>query len=410
MSQQPSLSPAHGATQQSPAAQKILAINAGSSSLKFQLFAMPEELVICKGMIERIGKQDAIFSLQFGAQKIKDTLPVADHQQAVDCLLQALLAHQILQSVSDISGVGHRVAHGGEHFPDSVQIDAGVLAQIEQLGVLAPLHNPVNAVGIRAFARALPAAKSVAVFDTSFHQTMAAEQFMYALPYRYYAEHGIRRYGFHGTSHKYVAGRCAELLERPLESLRLISCHLGNGSSLCAIQHGRSVNTSMGFTPLAGLMMGTRCGDIDPSILPFIANLEQKSPADLNRLINNESGLLGVSGISNDFRDVSQAAADGNPQAALAVKMFVQRIRDVIGSYLVQMGGVDALIFTGGIGENARTVRAAVCAGLASLQIVLDEQRNHDNQTFIQHSTSAVAIAVINTNEELMIARDVLRV
>lgn len=404
MSPEPSMLP------ESPRSQKIMAINAGSSSLKFQLFAMPEEQVISKGMIERIGRQDAIFTIQFGAQKIKDTLPVADHRQAVDCLLQALLQHHILQSVSEISGVGHRVAHGGETFPDSVQIDDDVLARIEQLGVLAPLHNPVNAIGIRAFRQALPQAKAVAVFDTSFHQTMAPGQFMYALPYRYYAEHGIRRYGFHGTSHKYVAGHCAGLLGRPLEDLRLISCHLGNGSSICAIEHGRSVNTSMGFTPQAGLMMGTRSGDIDPSILPFIANLEQKGPAELNRLINNESGLLGVSGVSNDFRDVSAAAQAGNPQAALAVQMFIQRIRDFVGSYLVQMGGVDALIFTGGIGENARAVRAGVCAGLEALQIVLDESRNNDNQTLIHHSTSAVAIAVINTNEELMIARDVLRV
>lgn len=390
--------------------QKIMAINAGSSSLKFQLFAMPEEQVITKGLIERIGKDDAIFTIEFNQQKLKQILPVKDHQQAVEQLLDALLGHQIIRSLTEISGVGHRVAHGGEAFRDSALIDDVALDKIEQLGTLAPLHNPVNAIGIRAFLHALPHAKAVAVFDTSFHQTMAPETYLYPLPYRYYTDLGIRRYGFHGTSHKYVSQVCAGKMGVPLTDLRLISCHLGNGSSICAIHNGRSVNTSMGFTPLAGVMMGTRCGDIDPSIMPYIAQREEKSPAEMNRLINNESGLLGVSGISNDYRDVEQAAKNGNPQAQLALKMFANRIRDFIGSYIAQMGGVDALIFTGGIGENSRTARAAICHALDYLGIVLDDTKNDANETFIQQSAAPVSIAVINTNEELMIARDVMRV
>ncbi len=390
--------------------QKIMAINAGSSSLKFQLFSMPDEQVITKGLIERIGKQDAIFTIEFAGQKQKETLPVSDHQQAVDHLLKVLLDHQIIRSLDEISGVGHRVAHGGEAFRDSALIDDAALYEIEQLSILAPLHNPVNAIGIRAFLKALPHAKAVAVFDTSFHQTMAPDTYLYPLPYRYYTELGIRRYGFHGTSHKYVSQVCAEKMDTPLSELRIISCHLGNGSSICAIQHGRSVNTSMGLTPLAGVMMGTRCGDIDPSIMPFIAQREAKTPDEMNRLINNESGLLGVSGVSNDYRDVEQAAKNGNPQAQLALRMFANRIRDFIGSYIAHMGGLDALIFTGGIGENSRTARAAICHALDYLGISLDAGKNDANETFIQQSAAPVSIAVINTNEELMIARDVMRV
>ena len=336
--------------------QKIMAINAGSSSLKFQLFAMPQEQVLAKGLIERIGHQDAQFTFAYHQQQRRRSLPVTDHAQAVVAVLDALLEHGVIQRLEDISAVGHRVAHGGEAFNDSTLIDERALSQIETLGQLAPLHNPVNAMGIRAFLTALPHAKAVGVFDTSFHQTMSPDHFLYALPYRYYQEMGIRRYGFHGTSHKYVAQTCADLLGKPLCSLRIISCHLGNGASLCAIQQGRSVNTSMGFTPLAGVAMGTRSGDIDPAILPFVAEKEKRTPSELNQLINSQSGLLGLSGISNDYRDVEQAASQGNHQARLALAVFANRIRDYIGSYLVQMGGLDVLIFTGGIGENSRSV------------------------------------------------------
>jgi propionate kinase len=395
--------------------EKIMAINAGSSSLKFQLFAMPDEQVITKGIVERIGKTDAIFRIDYQDQQHQDqrhieTLAIPTHQEAVDCLLSALIQRQIIHSLDEIAGVGHRVAHGGEYFRDSVVIDDQVLQRIEALAALAPLHNPVNAVGIRAFMHALPHAKTVAVFDTSFHQTMQPEHYLYALPYDFYEQDGVRRYGFHGTSHKYVSERCAQVMERPLNELRLITCHLGNGSSLCAIRHGQSINTSMGFTPLAGVMMGTRCGDIDPSILPFIAEREQMNLQQINTLINNQSGLLGISGISNDYRDILHAAEKGNLRARLALTMFAERIRAFIGSYLVQLGGLDALIFTGGIGENSAVARARICQNLAHIGIELDEQRNNANETFIQKASSRVKIVVINTNEELMIARDVMRV
>ncbi|MFC0228396.1 acetate/propionate family kinase [Serratia aquatilis] len=389
---------------------KIMAINAGSSSLKFQLFAQPDERVICQGLIERIGMQDAVFTLRAGEQKWQQTLPIKDCREAALHLLNALVAHRILGSLAEICGVGHRVAHGGEAFSDSVVITQQVLEKIEQLGALAPLHNPVNAQAIRVFQQALPDAQAVAVFDTAFHQTLSDVHYLYPLPWRYYADLGIRRYGFHGTSHKYVSSLCAQRLGRPLESLRMISCHLGNGSSICAIHQGRSVNTSMGFTPQAGLMMGTRSGDIDPSILPYIQQTEGKSAQEINQLINNQSGLLGVSGISHDYRDVEQAAASGNPQAQLALKLFAERIRAVIGSYIVQLGGIDVLIFTGGIGENARNARQQICHQLGFLGIELDEEKNNTNQPFIQRAGSAVQIAVVNTNEELMIARDVVRV
>ncbi|TQI80120.1 propionate kinase [Serratia fonticola] len=389
---------------------KIMAINAGSSSLKFQLFSHPGEQVLCQGLIERIGMQDAVFTLRAEQQTWRETLPIKDCREAALHLLNALIAHRILASLDEINGVGHRVAHGGETFCDSAVITPEVLDKIEQLGALAPLHNPVNALAIRVFQQALPHAKAVAVFDTAFHQTLSDIHYLYPLPWRYYAELGIRRYGFHGTSHKYVSTLCAERLGRPLDTLRIISCHLGNGSSICAIHHGRSVNTSMGFTPQAGVMMGTRSGDIDPSILPYIQQTEGKSAQDINRLINNQSGLLGVSGVSNDYRDVEHAAAAGNPQAQLALKLFVERIRAMIGSYIVQLGGIDVLIFTGGIGENARLARQQICHQLDFLGIELDEEKNNANQSFIQRETSPVQIAIVNTNEELMIARDVVRV
>ncbi|WP_431222782.1 acetate/propionate family kinase [Serratia sp. L9] len=389
---------------------KIMAINAGSSSLKFQLFTQPDEQVICQGLIERIGLQDAVFTLRAGEQQWRETLPIKDCREAALHLLNALLEQGIVTSLDEICGVGHRVAHGGEAFCDSVTITQEVLEKIEQLGALAPLHNPVNALAIRVFQQALPKARAVAVFDTAFHQTLSDIHYLYPLPWRYYAELGIRRYGFHGTSHKYVSALCAQRLGQPLETLRIISCHLGNGSSICAIHHGRSVNTSMGFTPQAGVMMGTRSGDIDPSILPYIQQTEGQSAQDINRLINNQSGLLGVSGVSHDYRDVEQAAAAGNPQAQLALKLFAERIRAVIGSYIVQLGGLDVLIFTGGIGENARNARQQICHQLGFLGIELDEEKNNANQPFIQSPGAKVQIAIVNTNEELMIARDVVRV
>lgn len=388
----------------------IMAVNAGSSSLKFQLLALPAGTVLCQGLIERIGLPDAVFTLRQGERKWQETLAIASHHEAASLLLEKLLALQIIPSLEAIDGVGHRVAHGGEAFKDSVLVTDETLAAIEQLAELAPLHNPVNAAGIRIFRQALPHAPAVAVFDTAFHQTLESDAFIYPLPWRYYAELGIRRYGFHGTSHKYVSQLLAEKLGVPLSALRVVSCHLGNGSSLCAIKGGRSVNTSMGFTPQSGVMMGTRSGDIDPSILPWVAQREGKTPQQLNILLNNESGLLGVSGVSHDYRDVEKAADGGNPRAALALTLFAERIRATIGQYVMQLGGIDALLFTGGIGENSARARQTICRDLHFLGLDLDEEKNQRSATFIQSERSVVKVAVINTNEELMIARDVMRI
>ncbi|EMU1127832.1 TPA: acetate/propionate family kinase [Citrobacter koseri] len=389
---------------------KIMAINAGSSSLKFQLLAMPQGEMICQGLIERIGMANARVTMKTSAQKWQETAPIADHREAVTLLLDKLLSHHIINTLQDINGVGHRVAHGGEFFKDSARVTDETLAQIERLAELAPLHNPVNVLGIHIFRQLLPSTPSVAVFDTAFHQTLDESAYIYPLPWRYYAELGIRRYGFHGTSHKYVSTALAERLGVPLSALRVICCHLGNGSSICAIKGGQSVNTSMGFTPQSGVMMGTRSGDIDPSILPWIAEREGKTPQQLNYLLNNESGLLGISGVSHDYRDVEQAADGGNRRAALALTLFAERIRATIGSYIMQMGGLDALIFTGGIGENSARARAAVCHNLHFLGLSIDEEKNLRNATFIQAENAVVKVAVINTNEELMIAQDVMRI
>ena len=389
---------------------KIMAINAGSSSLKFQLLVMPQGEMICQGLIERIGMANARVTMKTSAQKWQETAPIADHREAVTLLLDKLLSHHIINTLQDIDGVGHRVAHGGEFFKDSARVTDETLAQIERLAELAPLHNPVNALGIHIFRQLLPSTPSVAVFDTAFHQTLDESAYIYPLPWRYYAELGIRRYGFHGTSHKYVSTALAERLGVPLSALRVICCHLGNGSSICAIKGGQSVNTSMGFTPQSGVMMGTRSGDIDPSILPWIAEREGKTPQQLNYLLNNESGLLGISGVSHDYRDVEQAADGGNRRAALALTLFAERIRATIGSYIMQMGGLDALIFTGGIGENSARARAAVCHNLHFLGLSIDEEKNLRNATFIQAENAVVKVAVINTNEELMIAQDVMRI
>ncbi|HBA1399107.1 TPA: acetate/propionate family kinase [Citrobacter koseri] len=389
---------------------KIMAINAGSSSLKFQLLAMPQGEMICQGLIERIGMANARVTMKTSAQKWQETAPIADHREAVTLLLDKLLSPHIINTLQDIDGVGHRVAHGGEFFKDSARVTDETLAQIERLAELAPLHNPVNALGIHIFRQLLPSTPSVAVFDTAFHQTLDESAYIYPLPWRYYAELGIRRYGFHGTSHKYVSTALAERLGVPLSALRVICCHLGNGSSICAIKGGQSVNTSMGFTPQSGVMMGTRSGDIDPSILPWIAEREGKTPQQLNYLLNNESGLLGISGVSHDYRDVEQAADGGNRRAALALTLFAERIRATIGSYIMQMGGLDALIFTGGIGENSARARAAVCHNLHFLGLSIDEEKNLRNATFIQAENAVVKVAVINTNEELMIAQDVMRI
>ncbi|MCI3029310.1 acetate kinase [Desemzia sp. C1] len=389
---------------------KIFAINAGSSSLKFQLLEMPSEIVITKGIFERIGSSDAEFTIKYGTEKEQKTLPIQSHQEAVDNLLNVLISKGIIQSLNEINGVGHRVAHGGEEFQDSAIINESVLQTIENLNHLAPKHNPVNVIGIKAFRAALPNVKSVAVFDTAFHHTIKPEVYNYPIPYKYYEKYRIRKYGFHGTSHEYIYKTITSLLDKREEGYKIISCHLGNGSSICAIDNGRSVNTSMGFTPLAGLMMGTRSGDIDPSIIPFIAEKEHKSNQDMNKLLNNDSGLLGVSGISNDLRDIEEAATNGNKRAELAIKMFVNRVAETISAYVSNLNGVDAIVFTAGIGENSATIRSLICKKLSFLNLTLDEKKNGSSEAFIETSDSRVKVAVIPTNEEVVIARDVLRI
>ncbi|MFD0770600.1 acetate kinase [Bacillus sp. CGMCC 1.60114] len=390
---------------------KIIAINAGSSSLKFQLFEMPSETVLTKGLVERIGLEDSIFTITVNGEKQTEVTNIPDHAVAVNMLVNKLTETGIIKSLDEISGTGHRVVHGGETFPDSVLIDDKVLADIEALSELAPLHNPANAIGIKAFREILPNVPAVAVFDTAFHQTMPEESFLYSLPYEYYEKFGIRKYGFHGTSHKYVTERAAELLGRPLESLRLLSCHLGNGASIAAVEGGKSIDTSMGFTPLAGVTMGTRSGNIDPALIPYIMEKTGQSVDEVLDVLNKRSGMLGLSGFSSDLRDIEQAEEEGNHRAEVALDVFVGRIHKYIGSYAARMKGVDAIIFTAGIGENSALIRERVLEGLEFMGVYFDPKRNNfrGEEAFISFPHSPVKVIVIPTDEEVMIARDVVR-
>lgn len=389
----------------------ILAINAGSSSLKFQLFDMPSETVITKGLVERIGINDGVFTISVNGEKNKEVTDIPDHAVAVKMLLDKLIGLGIIQSYDEIDGIGHRVVHGGEEFNKSVMITDEVLAQIEKLSDLAPLHNPANIIGIKAFKEILPSVPAVAIFDTAFHQTMPEQSYMYSIPYEYYERFGIRKYGFHGTSHQYVTERAAELLGRPLEQLRLISCHLGNGASVAAVEGGKSIDTSMGFTPLAGLTMGTRSGDIDPALIPFMMEKSGKSAEEVINILNKESGLLGVSGFSSDLRDIEQATEEGNHRAELALELFASHIHKYIGSYASRMHGVDAIIFTAGIGENSDVVRSRVLRGLEFMGVYWDPALNQvrGEEAFLNYPHSPVKVIIIPTNEEVMIARDTVR-
>ncbi|MCL7747804.1 acetate kinase [Halalkalibacter alkaliphilus] len=390
---------------------KIIAINAGSSSLKFQLLNMPEETVVTKGLVERIGLEDGVFTIEVNGEKNTETLDIPNHAVAVKTLLDKLTGLGIIQSLDEIEGIGHRVVHGGEKFNDSVLITDEVLAGIEEVSELAPLHNPANVVGIKAFKEVLPNVPAVAVFDTAFHQSMPESSFLYSLPYEYYEKYGIRKYGFHGTSHKYVSERAAELLGRPIEQLRLLSCHLGNGASIAAIEGGKSIDTSMGFTPLAGVTMGTRSGNIDPALIPYIM---EKTGQDANGVLdtlNKRSGLLGVSGFSSDLRDIEGEAESGNERAELALEVFTSRIHKYIGSYAARMSGVDAIIFTAGIGENSDVIRERVLKGLEFMGVYWDPALNkvRGKEAFINYPHSPVKVIIIPTNEEVMIARDTVR-
>ncbi|WP_079530527.1 acetate kinase [Halobacillus hunanensis] len=386
----------------------ILAINAGSSSLKFQLIEMPDETVVTKGLIERIGLDDAVFTIEYNGEKDKTVTEIPDHSKAVSLLLAKLTGFGIIQSLDEIDGVGHRVVHGGERFSDSVLITDEVIREIEDVSDLAPLHNPANLTGIQAFKEIMPNVPHVAVFDTAFHQTMPEQSYLYSLPYEYYEQYGIRKYGFHGTSHKYVSERAAEMLGRPVEQLRLLSCHLGNGASIAAIEGGKSIDTSMGFTPLAGVTMGTRSGNIDPALIPFIMDKTGKSANEVMNVLNKESGMLALSGFSSDLRDIEEKASAGDERAELALEVFANRIHKYIGSYASRMHGIDGIIFTAGVGENSTSIRERVLRGLEFMGVYWDPSLNQvrGKEAFVNYPHSPVKVMIIPTNEEVMIARD----
>ena len=390
----------------------ILAINAGSSSLKFQVFEMIDEQVIAKGLIERICLGNPIFTMTTNEERINIIERVDNHEQAVKLLMHMLIEKNVIHSLDDIHGIGHRVVHGGEVYSDSVLITTEVLDKLEELSELAPLHNPANVTGIKVFKKELPNVPAVAVFDTAFHQTMPESSYLYSIPYDYYEKYGIRKYGFHGTSHKYVSERAAVLLNRPLETTRFISCHLGNGASIAAIHHGKSIDTSMGFTPLAGVTMGTRSGNIDPALIPFLMEKTGKDAEGILDILNKKSGMLGVSGFSSDLRDIVTEATKGNDRAQLALDVFANRIHKYIGSYAARMNGVDAIIFTAGIGENSEVIREKVLKGLQFMGVYMDPDLNKINgkENFINYPHSPVKVIVIPTNEEIMIARDTVRI
>lgn len=386
---------------------KILAINSGSSSLKFQLFEMPEETVIAKGLVERIGIGNGIFTIEFNGETIKEELDIPNHNFAIERLVKQLTDLKIVEKVEDIEGVGHRVVHGGEFYDKSVLVTDKVLEKLDTIKDLAPLHNPANIMGVEAFKKVLPGVPNVLTFDTAFHQTMPESTYMYAIPREFYEKHGVRKYGAHGTSHRYIALMAEEVIGKKAEELKIISCHIGNGASICAIKNGQSFDTSMGFTPLSGLVMGTRTGDIDPATIPYISLKTGLDLKEIVHIFNNESGLKGLSSISSDLRDV-ESVRDTDKNAAQAIDVYVNRIKQYIGSYVAAMNGVDAIVFTAGVGENATWVRKEVLEGLSFLGIDFDENANNIRGKVAQitKETSKVAAYVIPTNEELMIARD----
>ncbi len=390
---------------------KILVINCGSSSLKYQLLDMTNETLLCKGLVERIGIEGSVIKHEkSGMEKFEKKVPMENHREAIGHVMEALLdkEHGVIKSMDEINAVGHRIVHAGEYYNKSELLTADVIKNLEACIELAPLHNPANLTGVEACRALMPNTLMVGVFDTAFHQTMPAKNYIYALPYNYYEEYGVRRYGFHGTSHKYVATKCAEILGKKPEELKIITCHLGNGASLAAVEYGKVIDTSMGFTPLEGLVMGTRAGDLDPAILTFLQNKENLSAQEIERIINKESGVLGISGVSSDFRDIYRAADEGNKRAQLALEVYIHRVKGYLGNYMAQMNGCDAVVFTAGLGENNGIMRARICDNLDFLGIKLDEVKNHINATeaIISAEDSRVKVLLIPTNEELMIAQD----
>ena len=393
---------------------KVLVINCGSSSLKYQLIDMVNEEALAQGLVERIGIEGSVLTQKVeGKDKYIVKEEMKDHKDAIRLVLEALVDENngVIKSMDEISAVGHRVVHGGEKYKESVVINDEVKANIEECFKLAPLHNPANMIGIKACEELMPNTPMVAVFDTAFHGTMPEDAYIYALPYELYEKHGIRKYGFHGTSHKYVSQTCAEVMGRDIKDLKIITCHLGNGASLCAVKNGVSVDTSMGFTPLEGVAMGTRCGNIDPAIVTFLMKEEGLSVDEVNDLLNKKSGVLGISGISSDFRDIEDAAFNkGNRRAQLALRIFEYKIRTTIGAYAAAMGGVDAIVFTAGVGENGPETREKCLEGLEFLGVEIDKEANNVRGKIREISKAGcnVKAFVIPTNEELVIARDTL--
>ncbi len=390
---------------------KVLVINCGSSSLKYQVLEMETESVLCKGLVERIGIEGSVINhTKAGMDKFVLTVPMKDHKDAIGHVIDALTDkdHGVVSSMDEIGAVGHRVVHGGETYASSVLITDEVMKAINECADLAPLHNPANMLGIRACQELMPKTPMVAVFDTAFHQTMPASAYIYAIPYEYYENYKVRRYGFHGTSHKYVTERAAAMLGKDVKDVNLVTCHLGNGASLAAVKNGACIDTSMGLTPLEGLIMGTRSGILDPAVLVYLANKENLSIDQLNTILNKKSGVQGISGVSSDFRDVEEAANGGNARARLALDAYAERVKFYLGGYLAKLNGCDAIVFTAGLGENSITMRESICKGLESLGIKLDPAKNNvrGKETVISADDSKIKILLIPTNEELMIAKD----
>ena len=390
---------------------KILVINTGSSSLKYQLIDMAEETVLAKGLCDRIGIDNSFIKhTSTGLDPVVIEKDMTNHKAAIKEVMNVLLDEKmgVIRNMTEINAVGHRVVHGGEKFSDSVIIDEKVVNAIRDCIELAPLHNPPNIIGIEACQNVMPNIPMVAVFDTAFHQTMPKHAYLYALPYEIYEKYGVRKYGFHGTSHKYVAQRAAEILNRPFDELKIITCHLGNGASICAIRNGKSVETSMGFTPLAGLAMGTRSGTIDPAVISYLMDKEKMSIKEINDYLNKKSGVLGISGVSSDFRDIHAAADAGNERAQLAIDIFCYRAKKYVGEYAAVIDGVDAVVFTAGIGENNGKVRKGILNGMDYMGITIDWEKNNviGKEMDISAPGSKVKTLVIPTNEELAIARE----
>ncbi len=391
---------------------KVIAVNSGSSSLKFQLFQMPEEKVLTSGVAERIGQKMGIFTINVNGEKITTDVEIPDHKKAVDLLLEALIKHGIVKELNEIKGAGHRIVQGGSYYSGSVKVDEDVVNKVEELCVLAPLHNPAHLVCYRAFCEALPDIEHVFVFDTAFHQTMGEESYLYPVPYEWYTDYKVRKYGAHGTSHEFVANRTAQLMGKDIKDVNILTLHLGNGASITAVKGGKVINTSMGLSPLGGIMMGTRCGDIDPTIVYYMEEKLGCSPEEMDVYLNKKSGMLGLSGISSDARDIQAAVDEGNKRAITTIKVYVNRVINLVGGYFMQMGHVDAIAFTAGLGEHATEIREGILKGLEEgMGVKVDYALNAKthSEAKISLPDSKVEVFVVPTNEELVIARDTVR-